>query len=157
MSRIRFKDKNGHCFILYVQNASWGDGDYNTPETALTVPQNILVSSRCPETMTFTTPQGSFILDFNVNGRMGSCKECGQCCSHLITTCTHPVNCGLMTKGLYHCCPHLTILGPGIGKKNGTSCVIHASLMYEGYKSCVNFPQEAFEIAKYPACGFRFP
>lgn len=131
MASIRFKDKNGCCFLLYVTNAPWGEGCYNTPETAEVIQQTFAASDRCLNTINV----GNVILDFSVNGRTGACIQCGQCC----------VNCA-----------DLVVLGPGIGKKNGTRCRIYDSLLYEGRKGCMNFPSEVAEISSCPACGFSF-
>lgn len=125
------KDKDGRTFHLTVV----GETDINTRAQAITVPKNIATSTRCPGTMTITTPStGQVVLDFNVNGRTGSCNQCGECCRN---------------------CAYLTVI-TAIGQVNGTSCSIYRNLMYEGCKTCVNFPQEAFEIADCPACGFSF-
>ena len=157
MSSIRFKNKYGDCFILYVTNASWGEGDYNTSETAIVVPPTLINSGRCVGTIDIPTPEGFLTLDFNLNGRTGSCNQCGQCCAHLITQCPAPGKCCHIVDGIYHHCKHLQIKGPGIGKKNGTACAIFNSLLYEGYKQCLAWPAEKWEIANCPACGFRFP
>ena len=159
MPRIVLKDKYGGRFYLHPGTASWGTGNYNTKETAEVVPQAIANSNRCPNSLTVALGMITVIMDLSVNGRTGSCNQCGQCCSHLASTCTYGASCG-RTKiiGLYHACPHLVKLGPGIGKKNGTSCSIYQSLMYEGYKSCVVFPTHKSEIGtRMTFCGFSFP
>lgn len=131
MARIFFKDKRGYTFQLIVINAPWGDGDYNTIQTAEVVQETFAQSNRCLNLIDI----GTVTLDFSVNGRTGSCIQCGQCC----------VNCS-----------HLVVLGPGIGKKNGTRCNIYDRLLYEGLKGCVSYPAEPYEIANCPACGFKF-
>lgn len=157
MPRIWFKDKRGAAFHIDVDTASW-TGDYNTPETAETIPQTIVTADRCMNTVTFTTPKGTFSIILDVNGRTGSCNQCGQCCSHLITDCQEPTSCGYVVDGSYHRCQYLTVHGPGIGKKNGTSCSIHSSLLYESLKGCVCYPASPNEITSLmTACGFRFP
>src|SRR4030042_6665077 len=157
MPTIRFKDKNGNCFILYGQTASWGVGNFNDPKTADVAPEDLSVCNRCSNSLTVNTAQGPVTIYFNLNGRTGACNQCGVCCSHLISACTHGKDCGFIVSGQYHICQHLQIKAPGIGKKNGTACGIWNRLLYEGYKSCVTWPSEKFEIAPYPNCGFRFP
>ncbi len=157
MPAIRFKDKNGKCFILYCNVASYGAPDLSDPATARTIDATVASCNRCSNGITLTLVEGTFTWTFDVNGRTGSCIQCGQCCSHLASTCTNGASCGYSKIiGLYHACPHLVKLGPGIGKKNGTECDIYNRLLYEGYKSCVSFPSEAFEIVNRPMCGFTF-
>ena len=157
MASIRFKDKNGNCFLLYVTNASWGTGDYNTPEEAVVVPQTIVNLNRCLGTIVLSTPKGPVTLDFNLNGRTGSCNQCGQCCSHLASTCPARPTCCYIIDGIYHRCSHLVIRAPGIGKRNGTECGIFNRLLYEGYKQCLAWPSQPNEVEGRPFCGFRFP
>ncbi len=157
MPSIRFKDKNGSCFILYGNNASWGTGDFNNPVTAEVVSDTITMCNRCSNSISINTSSGLVTLYLNLNGRTGSCNQCGQCCSHLASTCTYGASCGYSKIiGLFHCCPNLVASGSGVGKKNGTSCSIYNRLLYEGYKSCVTFPSEVYEIANRPMCGFKF-
>jgi len=154
MPRIWLRDKRGAAFHIIVETAAW-TGDYNTPETAVPVPKSILSVNRNMNSITI----GSINIVLDVNGREGSCKQCGQCCSHPVTSCPHPAgNCGYPLSGEYHKCPHLVLLGPGLGKRDGTSCDIHDSLLYDGLKGCVCFPSSKNEIAPHmTACAFRFP
>jgi hypothetical protein len=156
MPSIRFKDKNGNCFILYGQTASWGTGDI---QTAPVVQETITGENRCSNSLTVTVDGSPRTIYFNTNGRTGSCNQCGQCCSHLASTCPYGASCGrTQIVGLYHACPHLIVGPQGIGKKNGTTCGIYNRLLYEGYKSCVPFPSEKYEIgSRMTACGYRFP
>lgn len=133
--------------------------DVNTPDTAILIPDTFKTRDRCYSgQIQINHPTlGTITINFDPPGRTGSCNQCGQCCSHLITDCKENI-CGYVIDGNYHRCQYLTILkgqNKGIGQINGTECKIRTTI-FDIVKGCVFFPETAAEIANFPACGFSF-
>lgn len=141
---------------LVGHTASWGEGDYNDTHNPLELTEDTTITRDKEGNLVITTVQTVLTMTFDVNGRQGGCNRCGQCCSHLISNCVGSPNCKQRTVGNYHCCEHLDVVGI-IGEEGATMCKIRDRLLQEGYKSCVSFPSEKYEIANRPACGYRFP
>ena len=155
MDTVYFKDKNGKIFQLCCNIVS-ATADFTSKEDVVTIPA-VIDAGRCADSIAIETEKGTLVVNFNVNGRAGACNQCGVCCSHLIENCFgENGQCGMVEDGDYHRCVYLQILS-GIGIPGGTQCAIHNSLLFEGRKSCLNWPIEPFEIKPYlETCGFSF-
>ena len=132
MDTIWLKDKNGKTFSLAC-NIEESIFSLTSAANAITAPVIVPDADRCISSIDI---DGIVKINFDVNGRKGACNQCGVCCSH--------------------CKEHLRILTK-IGEPGGTECAIHDRLLYEGKKSCLNWPTEPYEIEPYKdVCGFRF-
>ncbi len=153
--------------VIWIQTATGqfihlpivGD-DFNSPNDAAPIPSSVVragVGDRCfSGTPTVDLPGwGTVTFAFDPPGRIGSCNQCGQCCTHLISACGEGANCGYIVSGTYHICQYLTIRPKGIGRADGTLCSIRANIM-DIFKGCILFPEKASEIVNCPACSFTF-
>lgn len=142
-----------------------GDVDFNTPDTPVKIPTSVVAREidRCiAGTYTLTIDGQSVTILLDPPGRSGTCNQCGECCSHLVSECTDPT-CGttgyiLADNTLYHKCKHLRELkGPtgGIGNADGTECLIHRDLL-DLSKGCVFYPEAASDVANCPHCSFTW-
>lgn len=141
-----------------------GEVDFNTPDTPTKIPTSIIAREldRCVSgNYTFEIDGQSVTVLLDPPGRTGSCNQCGECCSHLVTQCPNPTgDCGYIVADdpLYHKCQYLNELkGPtrGIGKVGGTECSVHRDLL-DLYKGCVFYPEQASDVENCPDCGFSW-
>ena len=151
--------QSGKRFHLPVR----GD-DVNTSDNPIIIPSLNPIRNRCfDHDIEVTLPEfGTFTLAIGVDGRTGSCNQCGECCTHPIGNCPDESgNCGyiLDTDRGIHKCQHLTIKNPNsLGKANGTSCDLSENIL-EIYKGCVLWPQNADEFSQMiwlTNCGYSF-
>ncbi len=154
MATIWLKDKDGRTFHLLC-NIIKAPEKVLLSTTTILAPIPSLV--QLDNTYKVETEYGTIEIDFNVNGRSGKCLHCGVCCSHLAIDCPDKDGkCGMVVDGRYHRCEYLRII-TSIGVSGGTECIIKNRWLYEGKKSCLNFPVEKYEIEPYVAtCGFTF-
>lgn len=139
-----------------------GTEDFNNPDTPVKIPTSIVKREmdRCISGSYNLTIDGrSVTILLDPPGRTGTCNQCGECCSHLVTQCPNPTGyCGYIPADstLYHKCQYLDELhGPnkGIGKVGGTQCSIYRDLL-DLSKGCVFYPEAASDVANCPTCSF---
>ena len=107
-----------------------------------------------------TITHGTVTLDFNQPGRSGACNKCGSCCTHPVSACNSPGECGyvLDTKYDVHKCSRLVIAKGNnkLGTAGNTECSVRTTI-FDIAKGCVYEPSNASHILPHmTSCGFTF-
>jgi hypothetical protein len=155
MGKIWLQKTNGALIHLPVVGA-----DVNTPDSAVKISVSAVSSvNRCWSNQIVVNhpTYGQFTIDLRPPGIVGSCNQCGQCCSHPLANCPDlGGECGyILHPDLnIHVCQHLTInKWRKWGDPDNTSCSIYASIL-DSSKGCA-YPPDADEIMPWwTSCGF---
>ena len=155
MGKIWVQTSSGRLIHLPIV----GD-DFNTPDDTIKIPAAVISTTRHRSgTIEIVSPEyGTIMFDFDIDGRMGSCNECGMCCSHPAGGCSDP-DCGyvLNTDIDFHVCQHLVInKWRKWGQAGNTECSLGTNLI-NTYKGCIWGPINPGEIHPHmTSCGFSF-
>ena len=145
MGKLWVEKSNGNLIHLNVVG-----NDVNSPDDAIKVPVNLIsIANRCyGEQIIIATPQlGTITIDLRPPGIIGSCVQCGHCCSHLVANCPRPEGCGWPYRSDIdaHACQHLVVdkwrKWPEAGN---TSCAMHSAIL-DYSKGCA-YPLSIGEI-----------
>jgi len=118
--------------------------DVNTPDTAIDVSfiQAVTIDKCFGEPIVVNHPIfGQFTIDMRYPGIIGSCNQCGQCCTHPVEAC--PGNCAWPYRSDIDChaCPHLVV--DKVNKwpqANNTYCDIYQTIL-DVFKGCAYPPR----------------
>ena len=160
MGKIWLQTTGGRLIHLPIV----GD-DFNSPDDAVRIPAAVLVNrDRCfSEQIQIVSPQyGTITFDFTEPGRIGSCNQCGQCCTHPVDVCPDPGgNCGWPLRALkkfpdVHACQYLTIINETKwGDPGNTECSIYTDLI-NTFKGCM-YPLNQPDMRPHmTSCGFSW-
>lgn len=154
MGKIWLETTDGSLIHLPVV----GD-DINSPDDAERIPTSILISAnrRYGEQIEINHPTyGIIIFDLRSPGIIGSCNQCGHCCSHLVEDCPFPPECGWPYNADIdaHACQHLIINNKNRWPQaNNTSCAVYATIL-NTYKGCAYSPKVINPL--WVNCGYSF-
>lgn len=154
MGKLWLQRTNGKRIHIPVQGA-----DINTPDTAITVGTvQAIAANRClSQAFQVSHPTyGLVTIDFSNPNLIGSCNQCGMCCTHAITDCPDPGgDCGwpLNTDLNIHMCQHLTITGNWRQwpKAGITECALYSEIL-DNFKGCAYVPDVI--LPEWTKCGF---
>lgn len=155
MGKIWLEDTGGRLIHLPIV----GD-DFNTPDDPEKISTSILTSvNKCfgQQIQVIHPTYGTIIFDFRPLGIIGSCNQCGQCCSHPVDACPYPTgDCGYPYRADIDChaCQYLTVFKVNKwGLKDNTECSLYADILNR-FKGCAYPPDEI--LSHMTNCGYSF-
>ena len=154
MGKIWLETTNGNLIHLPIVGE-----DFNSPDDAAKIPASIVINMArgYGEQITIVHPTlGQITLDLRPGGITGECNRCGHCCTHPLSECTNPPDCGwpYNTDLDLHVCSHLVINRINQWpRKDNTYCDLYADIL-NVYKGCA-YPPKAINPL-WVNCGYSF-
>ena len=152
MGKIWVETSSGRIIHLPIVEA-----DINTADDPIVLPEMLSVN-RCfsEQTIVDHPTLGTITFDFRPPGIIGSCNQCGQCCTHLVEDCPHPPECGWPYRSDIdaHACQYLIVnkwrKWPQAGN---TECALYGDILNQ-FKGCAYVP----DVIKpeWINCGYSF-
>ena len=144
MGKIWVETSDGRLIHLPIL-----EDDYNTPDDPVRIPVSLISSvNRCySDQKVISYGDDTITLDMRPPGIIGSCNQCGHCCSHLVEDCPRPEGCGWPYRSDIdaHACQHLVVnkwrKWPQAGN---TSCAMYSTIL-DFSKGCA-YPWSIGEI-----------
>ena len=137
------------------------EDDVNTADDPIVLPEMLSVNRCYYSNIQVVHPTlGTITFEFAPSGRMGSCNQCGVCCSHPVADCPHPEgDCGYLPHPDidFHVCQYLVInKWRKWGDAANTECSLGTDIMNSS-KGCTLFPTVPAEIKSHMTnCGYSF-
>lgn len=157
MGKVWLETSDGRLIHLPVV----GD-DINTPDSVIKISTALILDmNRCygQQIIVNSSTYGQFTLDLRPNGIIGSCNQCGHCCSHLVEDCPTPPECGWPLRAIkshpdVHACQYLIISKENKWPQaNNTSCALYGDIL-NTYKGCA-YPPKVIK-PEWINCGYSF-
>ena len=157
MGKIWVQTSSGRIIHLPIV-----EDDINTADDPIVLPPMLSVNRCFSEQTIIAHPTlGTITFDFRPPGIIGSCNQCGHCCTHPESECLatidgHPENCGyIYHEDLdLHVCQHLVIdKWRKFPQAGNTSCVLYGDIL-NTYKGCAYPPKTINPL--WINCGYSF-
>ena len=152
MGKIWVQTSSGRTIHLPIV-----EDDINTADDPILLPEMLSVNRCYSQQIVVAHPTlGTITFDFRPPGIIGSCNQCGHCCSHPLSECTNPPDCGyIYHEDLdLHVCQHLVINKlRKFPQAGNTSCALYADIL-NTYKGCAYVPKAINPL--WINCGYSF-
>ena len=133
------------------------ENDVNTAVNPIDIPPAVSVNRCFSEQRIIVHPTlGTITFDFRPPGIIGSCNQCGHCCTHLVGDCLNPSDCAWSYNSDIdaHACPYLVIdKWRKFPEPNNTECSLYADILNQ-YKGCAYVPDAINPL--WINCGYSF-
>lgn len=134
--------------------------DKNTPDDPVKIPVSIIGGvNRCysQQIQVVHPSKGTIVFDFKQGSPLiGSCNQCGQCCTHPVNACKSPAGeCGWPYRANInaHACQYLKVIRLNKwGQAGNSECSIYADILNR-FKGCA-FPPEELK-PHMTSCGYH--